>query len=159
MEKQMTEAKQALIDQLNVVLSWELAAVIQYLQHSVMVTGPHRLEFREFFKEGSEEAHDHSEAVAQKIARLGGVPTVEPAQVRQAATLEGMLNAVLELEETALAGWTACHELAKKVNAGTYFWVEDHIAEEQDHVDEVRMLLGKVSYASADLHDSKGAAS
>lgn len=141
-------AKQNLIDRLNTVLSWELAGVIQYLQHSVMVTGPERETFRKFFHEGSEEAHEHSELVGNKIAALGGVPTVEPAQIRQAADLEGMLEAVLKLEEEALAAWEAALEVAPQVNAGTAFWIEEHVAEEQEHVDEMRKLTGKVSFTA-----------
>lgn len=143
-----------LIERLNKVLAWELAGVIQYLQHSVMVTGPERETFREFFHDGSEEARDHAEIVANKIAVLGGIPTVEPARVRQAADLEGMLEATLKLEEDALAAWEAAHEVAEQANKGTLFWIEEHVAEEQEHVDEMRKLTKKVSFSKSQLGES-----
>jgi bacterioferritin len=143
-------AKEELIARLNKALSWELAGIIQYMQHSVMVTGPQRETFRNFFHEGSEEAHEHAEAVGNKIAALGGVPTVEPAQIRQAADLDGMLEAVLALEEAALAAWEEALEVAHEVNQGTAFWIEEHVAEEQEHVDEMRKLTGKVSFAKSE---------
>jgi len=37
------------IDRLNTVLSWELAGVIQYLNHSTMITGPWRQSMQGFF--------------------------------------------------------------------------------------------------------------
>lgn len=148
-----------LIKRLNNVLAWELAGVIQYLQHSVMVTGPERETFREFFHEGSEEARDHAELVANKIAVLGGVPTVEPARIRQAAELDGMLEATLKLEVDALAAWESALEVADQANLGTQFWIEEHVAEEQEHVDEMRKLTGKVSFSKDQVASSDSRAS
>lgn len=140
-----------LIKRLNHAMAWEIAGVIQYMQASVMLTGHARETFHEFFKESSEEARDHAEAVGEKIAVLGGVPTVEPAMIRQAADVDGMLEAALALEEEALQAWTDCLEVAEAANLGTKFWIEEHVAEEQQHVDHLRKLLNKVSFSTAEL--------
>ena len=149
-------ADQKFIDQLNQVLAWELAGIIQYLQHSVMLTGPERQPYAEFFGEGSEEAHGHALAVANRITALGGVPTVEPQRIRQAADFQGMLEAVLALEEDALAAWEKAREIgaAANVSEGYLYWLEEHIAEEQEHVDEMRKLTKKVSFTSKQLPKS-----
>lgn len=141
------------IDQLNDVLAWELAGIIQYLQHSVMVTGPDREVFADFFGDGSEEAHEHAMKVANVITALGGVPTVEPQRIRQAATLDEMLKATLALEEDALASWEKAHEVANAngVAKGHIFWLEEHIAEEQEHVDNMRKLTKDVSFSANQL--------
>ncbi|RDV38610.1 hypothetical protein DV096_07305 [Bradymonadaceae bacterium TMQ3] len=149
-------SKDELIKRLNNAMAWELAGVIQYMQAAVMVTGYEREIFREFFHESSEEARDHAEAVGEKIAVLGGVPTVEPATIRQAADIQGMLEAALALEIDALNAWQACHEVAEAANPGTMYWIEEHIAEEQDHVDHLRKLTGKVKFAAGDIDKSKG---
>lgn len=141
--------KQTLIDQLNVVLSWELAGTIQYLNASAMVTGLHRLEYFEFFKEGSEEARGHAEAVSSRIVALGGIPTVEPAPVRVETTLDKMLEGLLELEKSALAGWTKALDCADGLPLGYGFWIEEMIAEEQEHVDELRKITGAVSFGAS----------
>lgn len=133
------------IERLNTVLSWELAGTIQYLHHSTMVTGPFRESMMKFFKEGSEEARDHAEAVANKIVSLGGIPTVEPATIRPAASLDAMLEAALKLEQDALAAWTHAYELASHANPGTAFWMEEFIAHEQEHVDHMRKLTQDIS--------------
>ncbi len=143
--------KEEFIDRLNDALSWELAGIIQYMQHSVMVTGPLRESYSDFFHEGSEEARDHAEDAGNRIAALGGVPTVEPAKIRQAANLDGMIEAALALEEDALAAWEAALEASDAVAPGYRFWIEEQIAEEQEHVDELRKMAKKVSFADADV--------
>jgi bacterioferritin len=145
--------KKQFIDSLNEVLSWELAGIVQYLQHSVMVTGSQRVPYAEWFQDGSEEAHDHAEAVANRITALGGIPTVEPARIRQAADLEGMLEAALELEQNALAAWERAHDAATEADVprGYVFWLEEHVAEEQEHVDDLRKMTKDVSFSSSQL--------
>ena len=135
----------AFLERLNTVLSWELAGTIQYLHHSTMVTGPWRESMMKFFQEGSEEAREHAQAVANKIVALGGIPTVEPATIRPAASMEAMLEAALQLEKDALAGWLHAYELAEHSNPGTAFWMEEFIAHEQEHVDHLMKLTKEVS--------------
>src|SRR3954471_19436900 len=105
-------ANAELIESLNRVLSLELAGVIQYLQHSFLVTGPEREVFKEFFRDMSGEARDHAGLLGDKIVALGGVPTVEPGEIRQSTDLAEMLKQGLELERTAMetyvAAWKAC---------------------------------------------------
>jgi bacterioferritin len=139
------------LKRLNNAMAWELAGVIQYMQHGVMVTGPHREYLREFFHEGSEEARDHAEIVGNKIAALGGVPTVEPQKIRQSGDPQGMLEAALALEIDALEAWEHAYEVADVSNQGTVFWIEEHIAEEQEHVDELRKMTKKVTFADEDF--------
>ena len=67
-------ANAELIESLNRALGLELAGVIQYMQHSFLVTGPEREVFNEFFRDMSGEARDHAEMLGDKIVALGGVP-------------------------------------------------------------------------------------
>lgn len=147
----MAATKEEFIKRLNTALSWELAGVIQYMQHGVMMTGPLREHLNDFFQDGSKEARDHAEILGDRIAALGGVPSVEPARIRQAATPEAMLEAALALEEDALAAWTAAQEVAGVAAPGYLYWIEDHISEEQEHVDGLRKMTGKVSFSAADV--------
>jgi bacterioferritin (cytochrome b1) len=147
--------KEEFIETLNTALSWELAGIIQYMQHSVMVTGPLREPMFEFFHEGSEEARDHAELAGNRIAALGAIPTVEPARIRQATDVEGMLEAALALEEDALAAWEDALAASDAVAPGYQFWLEEQIAEEQEHVDDLRKMTRKVSYADSDVADGQ----
>ena len=143
--------KKEFIARLNKALSWELAGVIQYMQHGVMMTGPMRETLAEFFQDGSKEARDHAQILGERIAALGGVPSVEPAQIRQAATPEAMLEAALALEEDALQAWEDALDAADVAPRGYAFWIEEHVAEEQEHVDGLRKMTGKVSFSAASV--------
>ena len=77
----MANAK--LIESLNRALGFELAAVIQYMQHSFLVTGTEREVYCSYFRAQSEESHGHAKMLGDKIVSLGGVPTVEPGMIRQ----------------------------------------------------------------------------
>lgn len=143
-----------LIQQLNTILSWELAGTIQYLHHHAMLMGPERESFAEFFHDGSKEARSHAELVANKITVLGGVPTVEPARIEQATTLDEMLHAALRLEQSALAAWEAAHPHGGAANMGTTFWLEEMIAHEQEHVDALMKLTGGVKRVAQSQGDA-----
>lgn len=148
-----------LIERLNKVMAWELAGTIQYLHHMTMVTGLWRVPYVEFFEEGSKEAREHAQLVADRIVALGGVPTVEPERVRVEMTLPKMLEAALALEEDALAAWESAYELAALANPGTQFWIEEMISHEQEHVDELKKILSGLKSAQATGADEARASS
>ena len=140
-----------LIEKLNTVLSWELAGIIQNLNHAMMVTGRERLTFADFFSDNSKENRSHAEAVGNRIAALGGVPTVEPARIKQAASLDAMLEAALELEEAAMAAWLEALDAAEGAHLQTKLWIEEMVAEEQEHIDELMKITGRISFAGLQL--------
>lgn len=136
-------ARAELIENLNKALSLELSGVIQYSQHSYLVTGIEREIYKEFFREQSEEAQKHAFFLGDKIVSLGGVPTVEPALIRQSTELKEMLKQDLELERDAvdvyMQAWSSCDEQ----DLATKFWLEGQIAEEQLHVEELEKLTSE----------------
>lgn len=136
-------ARTELIENLNNALSLELAGIIQYSQHSYLVTGVEREIYKGFFRDQAEEAKDHAEKLGDKIVALGGIPTVEPAMIRQSVELKEMLLQDLELEREALAvymtAWSSCGE----ADLATKFWLEGQIAEEQFHVEELEKLTSE----------------
>jgi|UPI000761BC3B bacterioferritin len=136
-------ANTKLIEALNRALSLELAGVIQYLQHSFLVTGPEREVYREFFRKQSEEAHEHATTLGDKIVSLGGVPTVEPAVIRQSTDLAEMLKQDLELEREAMAAYVAAWEACTDAERATQFQLEERMAEEQMHIDELEKLTSE----------------
>src|SRR5438552_13816962 len=73
-----------MIDKLNEILKWEYAGLVQYTQFSFVVQDTWREVFYKFFRDNGEEALDHAHQVGDKIVALGGVPTVERAEVKQA---------------------------------------------------------------------------
>jgi bacterioferritin len=136
-------ANPELIDNLNRVLSLELAAVIQYMQHSFLVTGTEREVYRSYFRKQSEESHDHANTLGDKIVALGGVPNVEPGMIRQSTDLNEMLKQDLALEREALAAYMTAWESCKDAERPTRFQLEERIYQEQLHVDELEKLTSE----------------
>ena len=136
-------ANTELIESLNRVLSLELAGVIQYMQHSFLVTGQEREVFRKFFRDLSEESQEHALMLGDKIVALGGVPTVEPGEIRQSTDLSEMLRQDLELERTAMEAYVAAWKACTDNELGTRFLLEERISEEQRHIDEFEKLTNE----------------
>ncbi|HKQ99217.1 MAG TPA: ferritin-like domain-containing protein [Pyrinomonadaceae bacterium] len=136
-------AEQNLVDNLNRALSLELASVIQYMQHSFLVTGPEREVYRSFFRDQSEESHGHAKTLGDKIVALGGVPTVEPGVIRQSTTLAEMLRQDLALEREAMEAYMAAWESCGERERPTRFMLEERIASEQIHIEELEKLTSE----------------
>ncbi len=136
-------ANTELIDNLNKALALELAGAIQYRQHSFLVTGPEREVYRSFFRASSDEAHAHTIMLGDKVVALGGVPTVEPAMIRQSTTLAEMLRQDLELEREAMAVYMQTHAACTDADRPTQFQLEERIAEEQDHIEELEKMTSE----------------
>jgi bacterioferritin len=136
-------ASPELIANLNRALSLELAAVIQYMQHSFLVTGTEREVYRSYFRKQSEESHDHAATIGDKVVALGGVPSVEPGMIRQSTDLAEMLKQDLALEREALAAYMAAWESCKDDERPTRFQLEERIYQEQLHVDELEKLTSE----------------
>ena len=132
-----------LVDGLNQALGLELAGVIQYMQGSFLVTGVEREVYRSFFRDMSEEAHDHAKMLGDKIVALGGVPTVEPGEIRQSTDLAEMLRQALELERAAMEAYMAAWRACSDAELPTRFLLEERIASEQKHIEELEKLTSE----------------
>ena len=96
-----------LIDNLNKALSLELSGVIQYTQHSFLITGTEREVYCEWFRDQAEEAQDHCNMLGDKIVALGGIPTVEPALIRQSKKDKVIRTAIMsrKLPRMRITNW------------------------------------------------------
>lgn len=136
-------ARAELIDNLNKALSLELSGVIQYTQHSFLVTGKDRIVFSEFFRDQAEEAQKHANILGDKIVALGGIPTVEPGMIRQSVDLDEMLKQDLELEREALAAYMTAWKSCDDNDLPQKFWLEGQISDEQMHVEELEKITNE----------------
>jgi bacterioferritin len=108
----MTMETQLVIGALNRILALEYAGVIQYSQHSFLVQDLLREVYTDYFRDSSRECHGHAHQVGEMMSGLGGVPTVEPAPIRQATELTEMLEQDLALEREALQAYLDAIEAA-----------------------------------------------
>lgn len=144
-----TYTNEQIIEQLNKILSLEYAGVVQYMQHSFLVSGHQRIVYADFFREQSKGALKHASIIGDKIVALGGVPTVEPATIHQTTDLQEMLEQDLQLERDALAAYMTAWEMSDK-NPTLKFMLESIIQDEQTHVEDMEKMTSKNSVAVSD---------
>ncbi len=135
---------QRVIDELNKLLSMEYAGAIQYLQHSFLVHGIYRESYKDFFRGRSKESMEHARTLGEKVVALGGLPTVEPATIRQSEDLEEMLRQNLEFETKSLGLYKELLRLVQE-DVPLRVMVENFCLEEQEHVEELEKMLSKKS--------------
>ena len=131
-----------LIELLNGDLSREYQAIITYIQYAASVTGPHRQELKNFFLAEIPDETMHAQYLADKIAALGGVPTVAPEAVTQETDAKKMLENVAEAERTARNNYSARAKQADALGeVGLANHLEDMADDESGHYDETMKIL------------------
>lgn len=143
-----------IIDKLNDILRWEWKGVVQYTQASFLVQDLWRETFSPLFRKGAEESLSHAQRIGDKIVALGGMPTIERAEVHQSHDLREMLHHALELERGAVEHYTEALELCEN-NAGLRLLLEEILLEEQDGADHLEKLLGGFESVGAS-HEMRG---
>ena len=99
--------KDTFVQLLNSDLSREYQAIIPYIQYAASVTGPYRQELKQFFSNKIPDETMHAQYLADKIAALGGVPSVTAEAVPQETDVRRMLENVVEAERTARNNYSA----------------------------------------------------
>ncbi len=131
-----------LIDNLNKDLADELAAVIQYTIYAAKTTGPYRPQLEQFFLAEVPDEQLHAQFLANKIVALGGEPTSVPGNVKAASNNKEMLQAVLEAETRAVAGYKQRAEEADAFgDVGLKVQLEDMVRDETGHREETERIL------------------
>lgn len=133
---------QAVIRTLNRGLGIEYAGVIQFLQDLALVQGPYRHLHADFFRQRSEASWRHAQKVAQWIVLLNGLPTVEPAPIKQSADLTEMFRQGLELEREAHKTYLEALPLVSD-DAALRLFVEEMIQDERLDIETFEKLLGQ----------------
>jgi bacterioferritin len=134
--------KQQMIEQLNYDLAGEYQAVISYNQYAASVTGPYRQELVPFFRNEIPDELGHAQYLADKIAALGGTPTVEPRPVTAHTDARQMLEQVVQYEEQAVRDYSQRVQQAKEFgDIGLQNRLEMIVEDETHHLEETRKLL------------------
>lgn len=134
-----------LIAALNEAITIEYTAVLQYNQHSMLLTGADKEIFEETFQGHASEALTHAKLWGEKVVWLGGVPTVEVGTIRQSTNVAEMLEMNLELEKKVLETYQRAHDVCE--HRPTQYELEEQIIEEQKDVEQLEKLLGRVNIA------------
>ena len=133
-----------LIAELNNDLAKEFQALIQYVQHAAVMTGP---EYDSIAKEliiHSNEEHMHAQSLAYQIDFLGGVPAVDVAEVHVSPDSKVMLEQDLEGELDAIARYRARIAQAELLQEyGLRRALEDILIVEEEHARDLQSALNK----------------
>jgi bacterioferritin len=142
--------KAKVVEKLNEILRWEYAGLIQYTQFSFVVQGTWREVYYEFFRDNGKEALGHARKVGDKIVALGGVTSVERAEVKQSLDLNQMLEYSLEIERKHVQLYTEALDLLEPHDVALRNMLEEICMEEQEGVDHLEKILEKHTLQAAE---------
>lgn len=134
--------KQKVIDELNVAVGMEIAAIVQYSHNSYMIMGPWRGALTEELESFAKDEMEHMEYVSKKIVALGGVPTTKPAAINTPAKWRDMLEADLAAENMAIDHYKAIAAMADELDdVDLRKSIEDITSEEYGHKEALEKFL------------------
>lgn len=132
-----------IIQLLNLDLSWEYAALIQYIQHASMLTGPQYFAIIDEELQHAQDEHEHAVKISDKIQYLGGIPTVQVQEVKTSLNNVEMLRQDLAAEYDALNRYLQRIEQLETLKLYDVAQVIREIAVvEQEHIIDLEKSLG-----------------
>jgi bacterioferritin len=134
-----------LIDLLNRDLSWEYTAMLQYVQHSGVLTGAEYGDITKEIKIHAQEELQHALILVDQIDYLGGVPTAEVLYPpKTSRDNREMLQQDLEGEEDAIRRYQERIEQAEAMKELALAQkLREILAMEQEHAMDLKNALGR----------------
>lgn len=131
-----------LIEGLNVDLSHEYGAVVQYTYSASVVSGLYRSALKPFFEAEITDEQGHALYLSEKIKSLGGIPTTKVAEVPQPTEVRDLLEAALQSEKDTVKRYEERIILAEELGfTELVVKLEDLISDETHHKEEIERLL------------------
>ena len=142
-----------MVELLNRGIARELQVSIQYMWQHVLVTGINSVAVEEIFRKTAITEMKHAEAIAERLAYLGGSPTIKPDPIFVGADLEEMLRMDVKAEEEAILLYKQTIKVADEegdITTGRLF--EEILGQEEEHDDTFsRLLVGMVGLSQPEL--------
>lgn len=134
--------KAKVLQALNLDLEHEMSAMIRYLHHSFLVSGPMRGPLVGLFRSRARDCMDHAIKLGEKIVALGGHPSVKIQEIYEPGeqTIEEMLEENLEVEKMHLRIYEEQLQLVED-NTPLRLLLEQMLVEENVHVEELEMYI------------------
>ena len=137
-------SKTQLIDILNRDLAKEYSALIQYVQHAAVMTGPEYDSIAAELVVHSNEEHQHAITLANQIDFLGGVPAVDVGAIHVSPEAKTMLEQDLDGELDAI--WRYRERIAQAEMLQEYGLrraLEDILIIEEEHARDLQSALSR----------------
>jgi bacterioferritin len=143
----------AVIKVLNEVLATELVCVLRYKRHYYMASGIDSGGAKDQFLEHAAEEQQHADRVASRITQLGGEPDLNPAglasrshsEYAEGSDLTSMIREDLIAERIAIDSYSDIVRWLGDNDPSTRRMIEDILKVEEDHAEDMRSLLTKMS--------------
>ena len=134
---------------LNDSLATELVCVLRYKRHYFTAEGLSSPKIAEEFLVHANEEAAHADRLAQRIVQLGGEPDFSPdsltkrshAAYDDSSDLKSMIKANLIAERVAIESYSQLIQLIGDKDSTTRRLLEDILADEQEHADELKDWL------------------
>ncbi|HSN31928.1 MAG TPA: ferritin-like domain-containing protein [Ideonella sp.] len=140
---------QQVIGMLQQALATELVCVLRYRRHYYVAKGIKARFAAAEFKEHSDEEAAHADRIAERIVQLGGDPDLNPdglaarshAQYHAGTALDDMITEDLVAERIAIESYREMVQFLGERDPTTRRLLEDILAVEEQHADELTDLL------------------
>lgn len=138
-----------IIKLLNDSLATELVCVLRYKRHHFTAQGLSSPKIADEFLVHANEESGHADRLAQRIVQLGGEPDFSPdslssrshAGYDESTDLKAMIRANLIAERVAIESYSQLIALIGDKDSTTRRLLEDILADEQEHADELKDWL------------------
>ena len=146
-------ASKKLLELMNRGIGRELQVSIQYMWQHVLVTGIRGVVVEGIFKEIAITEMKHAEEIAERLASLGGSPTVKTDNVVVGNDLEEMLRLDQGAEEEAITLYKQTIKVAgDEGDTTTRRLFEKILAEEEEHIDTFgKLLVGMIPLSDPEM--------
>ena len=147
----MADCANAVIGLLNGSLATELVCVMRYRRHHFTATGLASPAIAAEFLVHANAELGHADRIAERIVQLGGEPDFSPAGLLDrshagyddATEIKAMVRANLVAERVAVETYRQMIALIGDKDPTTRRMLEDILADEEEHADEMKDLLEK----------------
>jgi bacterioferritin len=143
--------RKRVIDVLNQALATELVCILRYKRHYFMAQGINSQAAAAEFLEHATQEQDHADRIAMRITQLQGEPDMNPdtltsrshAEYAEGDSLEEMIKEDLIAERVAIESYSEIIQWLGNGDPTTRRMLEDILAVEEEHADDLLNLLEK----------------
>jgi bacterioferritin len=147
---------------LNEVLATELVCMLRYKSHYYRASGINSEAIKPEFLQHAQEAQQHADMVAARIVQLNGAPDFNPAalttrsrsEYKEPATLTEMIREDLIAERIAVEFYSEIIYWLGDGDLTTRKVMQDILAVEAQHAQDMKELLGKLTGPGDRVHSS-----
>ena len=135
--------KDKVLKMMNEGLQMEYASQIQYLTQAAITSGPYAEGLIARFKEIASDETEHAQILRDRIAALGGVPTIKVSEIQIHKDSLQAVKINLKYERDTVTFYRKLLNLIPHEEVILYEAIEHVLQDSQEHVEELERIAGK----------------